>query len=185
VRLTIAFALLALAACNKEPTLKVQNATLEQVAAQAKQQGVTGHMRLQPGQWQIATEAKLVEAKGVPPAVVEQMKSSMQRISTSSECLTPEQAAKPSSEIFAGKQNSNCKYDRFEMGDGKIKALMHCPGGGGAEMAMTMDGTYSLTSYTMDAAMDMNAPGSGQGMKMSVHTTGTRVGECSAAAKGK
>ena len=31
----------------------------------------------------------------------------------------------------------------------------------------------------------MQAPGSGQGMKMAVHSVGTRVGECSGAAKGK
>ena len=51
-------------------------------------------------------------------------------------------------------------------------------------MAMAMDGRYTPTGYTMDATMDMQAPGSGQTMKMTVHSVGTRIGECKAAAKG-
>lgn len=180
MRATIALALLALAACGKQPTMKVENATAAQVAAEVKKSGVSGDMKLSPGQWQVTTQMKLLEAKGVPEAVAAQMKQSMIRTSTDTQCLTPEQVNRPNSEIFAGKQNSNCKYDKFEMGGGKIDALMHCPGAGGAEMAMTMKGSYSPKSYTMDAAMDMQAPGTGQSMKMTIHSVGTRVGECPA-----
>ncbi|MFD1610708.1 DUF3617 domain-containing protein [Sphingomonas tabacisoli] len=177
MRMTIALALLALTACNKGPTVKVKDATPAEVAQQVKKSGVVSDVRLQPGQWQVVTQAKLQDASGMPPQVAEQMKAAMARTSTETQCLTPEQVAKPNSDMFAGKQNSQCKYDKFEMGGGKIKAEMHCPGGAGAQMAMTMDGSYSPTSYTMDAAMDMQTPGNG-GMKMAVHTEGKRIGEC-------
>lgn len=187
MRITIAIALLALAACNKGPSVKVKDATPAEVATQVKQSGVAGEVRLRPGQWQVVSQAKLLDASGMPPQVAEQMKAAMARTSTDTQCLTPEQAAKPNSDMFAGKQNSRCKYDKFEMGGGKLKAEMHCPSGAGSQMAMTMDGSYSPTSYTMDAAMDMKAPGMGGGMKMAVHTEGKRIGECvgGGAANGK
>lgn len=184
MRLTIALALLALAACNKEPKLKAENATVAEVAAKVQQSQAGRDVRFQPGEWQVVSQAKLVEAKGMPPGVADQMKAAMQRSSMETQCLTPEQAARPNSDMFAGKQNSICKYDSFEMGGGVIKATLHCPGGAGSQMAMTMDGRYTPTGYTMDATMDMQAPGSGQTMKMTVHSVGTRIGECKAAAKG-
>lgn len=185
MRLTIALALLALASCNKEPTVKAKNVTVAEVAAKVQDSGAAREMRFQPGEWRVVSQARLVEAKGMPPGVADQMKAAMQRSSTESQCLTPEQAARPNSDMFAGKQNSTCKYDSFEMGGGVIKATLHCPGGAGSQMAMTMDGRYTPTSYTMDAAMDMQAPGNTQAMKMAVHSVGTRVGECTASAKGK
>lgn len=180
MRMTIVLALIALAACGKEPTVKVENATAEQVAAEVKRSGVSGDMKLIPGEWQVVTEMKLVEAKGIPDAVASQMKQSMERTTTDKQCITPEQVNRPNSELFAGKENSNCKYENFEMGGGKIKALMHCPGANGAQMTMTMNGTYTPKDYKMEAAMDMQSPGSNQGMKMSIHSTGSRIGECAA-----
>jgi len=182
---TIALALLTLAACNKEPKVKAENATVAEVAAKVQQSGAGKDMRFEPGEWKVVSEAKLVEATGMPAGVADKMREAMQHSSTETQCLTPEQAARPSSDMFAGKQNSTCKYDKFEMGGGVIKAELHCPGGAGSQMAMTMDGRYTPTSYTMDAAMNMQAPGSGQGMKMAVHSVGTRVGECTGAAEGK
>ena len=182
---TIALALLTLAACNKEPKVKAENASVAEVAAKVQQSAAGKDVRFEPGEWKVVSEAKLVEATGMPAGVAEQMKAAMQHSSTETQCLTPEQAARPNSDMFAGKQNSTCKYDNFEMGGGVIKATLHCPGGAGSQMAMTMDGRYTPTSSTMDAAMNMQAPGSGQTMKMAVHSVGTRVGECTGATKGK
>jgi hypothetical protein len=175
--MTIALALLALAACNKQPELKVKNATPEEVAAKAKAAGA-GEMRPDPGQWKVVTAMKVLEVEGVPEAAATQMKTAMARTATNLQCLTPEDVKKPN--LFAGRENSRCKYDDFDMKGGKIKATMHCPGQSGAEMAMTLDGTYSSRSYTVLATMDMRMPSAGQKMKMTMEANGTRIGECPA-----
>ena len=48
---------------------------------------------------------------------------------------------KPKEDFFAGK-NSECRYDHFTMGGGKIDAMMHC-GKEGHGQTMRMAGTYS------------------------------------------
>lgn len=177
---TIAIALLALTACNKEPEVKLKNATVEQIAQEVQNKGGP-QVKLEPGQWQIDTTMNLVDVEGVPDAAKAQMKSAMGRTATVSQCLTPADVEKPN--VFAGKENSRCTYDSFEMKGGKLKAQMHCPGQSGAEMVMTMDGSYSSRSYQVKATMDMKMPGSGQRMKMTMDSTGKRAGECAAAPK--
>jgi hypothetical protein len=177
MRMTIALALLALAACNKEPELKLKNATVEEVAAKAKAAGA-GEMRPEPGQWKVVTTMKLLEVEGVPEAAAAQMKGALARTATNLKCLTPEDVQKPN--LFAGRDNSRCKYDDFDMKGGKIKATMHCPGQSGGEMGMTLDGAYTPQSYNVLATMDMQMPTAGQSMKMTMQANGTRIGECPA-----
>ena len=174
---TIGLALLALAACNKQPELKVKDATPEEVARQAKAAGA-GEMRPDPGQWQVVTNMKVLDVQGVPEAAATQMKTAMARTATNMQCLTPEDVQKPN--IFAGQQNSRCKYDSFDMKGGKIKAVMRCPGQGGGEMVMTLDGAYSPKAYNVLATMDMQMPNADQKMKMTMESKGTRIGECRA-----
>jgi hypothetical protein len=178
MRITIAFALLALAACNKEPELKLKDATPEEVAAKAKAAGA-GEMRPEPGQWKVVTSMKLLEVEGVPEAAAAQMKGALTRTATNLQCLTPEDVQKPN--MFAGRDNSRCKYDEFNMKGGKIKATMRCPGQAGSEMTMTLDGAYAPQSYNVLATMDMQMPNANQKMKMTMQADGTRIGECPAA----
>lgn len=181
MRMTIAMALLALAACGSEPELKLKNASVEQVAAEVQKSGIAAETRFQPGAWRIETQVQDVVGEGVPPELLQQMKTQMGTLSSESQCLTPEQAARPSSEMFAGKQRGgSCKYDSFEMSDGRMKATMSCPNASGAKMAMTMDGTYSKTSYQVDSAMRMESGAPGQSMTVKVQSKGTRTGECAA-----
>jgi hypothetical protein len=176
MRLTIAIILLGLAAaCSNEPEIKLKNASVEQVA--------TGEMRFEPGQWRVETQMVDVVAEGMPPQVAQQMKASMGSLSSNVQCLTPEQASRPSSEMFAGKQNGQCKYDTFELSGGKLKATMSCPNASGAKMAMTMDGSYTKTSYAVDSAMRIDSPTPGQSMTVKIKSTGTRTGECAAPAR--
>ncbi|HYZ49166.1 MAG TPA: DUF3617 domain-containing protein [Sphingomonas sp.] len=184
MRKEIMLALLVLAACNRQPEVKIKNASAEEVAAKVKQSGAAKDVRLQPGQWQVASEMKVIEATGMPQAAADQMKLAMARKSTDLQCITAEQVNKP--DVFAGKRDSGCTFDNFEMRGGKISAVMHCPSGPGGRMAMTMNGTYAPSSYTVDAAMEMSGAPGGQGMKMAMHSVGTRIGDCpagSAAAK--
>jgi hypothetical protein len=177
---TVAIALLALGACNKEPEVKLKNATPEQVADAAKAAGAGAagsETKLEPGQWQLITSMKVLHSEGLPDGARAQMKNMVERTASSFQCIKPEDVQKPN--IFAGQNSGRCKYDSFEMKGGKINATMTCPGQAGGEMKMTMDGDYAPRSYNITATMDM-ATG-GQSMKMQMKTQGNRIGECSAA----
>ena len=177
---TIALTMLALTACNRGSEVKVENATPEEVAAKVEQSGAANDIQIEPGQWRVVSEIRLAEMKGMPEAVAAQMKASMERKSTDLQCITPEEVKKP--DVFAGKQDGSCTYESFEMGGGKIDAVMHCGAGDGGRMTMTMKGSYSPRAYTVDATMDTGSAGGVQGMKMAMHSTATRIGDCPAGA---
>lgn len=178
MRKLIGLTVLSLAACGSEPEIKLKNASVEQVAAEVQKSGITGETRFEPGEWRVDTQMVDVVAEGMPPQVAQQMKASMGSLSSDTQCLTPEQASRPNSGMFAGKQNGQCKYDSFELSGGKLRATMSCPSASGAKMAMTMDGAYTKTSYTVNAAMRMDSPTPGQSMTVKIRSTGSRMGEC-------
>jgi len=189
MRKLLGLALLGVAACGSEPEVGLKNATPEEVQTKVREVrrspgGGGGEMRFNPGEWRIETRLQEVESEGMPPQVAQQMKASMGGVTSQVQCLTPEQASRPGSEMFAGKQSGRCKYDTFEMSGGKLKATLSCPHTSGAKMSMTMDGSYEKTSYTVVAAMRMESPTPGQTMTVRMQSTGTRMGECRTAPKG-
>lgn len=174
----IILAPLVLIACNKSPSVSATNASVEEVAAKAKTA-----LKIEPGLWKSSTEILAVDMPGVKDkAMAEQIAKSMKSAKATdfSHCVTPAEADKPSSEMFAGKATGQCKYENFEMANGRIDATMSCTPTGGT-MKMAMNGTYSPTGY--DIMMNMtttNAQMPGGGMSMKAHTKGARTGVCKA-----
>jgi hypothetical protein len=176
-QMTIAVALLALAACSKGPTVSATNASGEEVAAKVKASGMDAPF-VSPGHWQTTMTIRDMSIPGMSPQMAQQMKAHMGQGKTFESCLTPEQAKKPKEDFFA-KGNGDCRYDRFSMGDGKIDAVMQCKGEGG-QRTMTMNGTYSPEAYHMAVA----STGSGAAgnpmanMSMKMEMDAKRMGEC-------
>jgi hypothetical protein len=160
-----------LAACSSEPEQKADgNMTAEQVAEQLKD------MKIEPGQWEATNEILSASAPGVP---ADALKSMVGQKSTVSNCITPEQAAKPSANFLAAQQSNNCTYQDWNMDDGKMTGTMTCQGGGmPGKVIMKMTGDYGPTAYNLD--MDMNTTGMPGNITMNIKakTTGRRVGEC-------
>lgn len=169
---------LLLLACNKSPEVSAKNASVEEVAAKAQ-----AALKIEPGLWTSSTEILAVDMPGIAnKAMAEQITKSMKssKAADFSHCVTAAEAAKPSSEMFAGKANGQCKYDNFQMAGGKIDATMTCTPQGGT-MKMVMNGTYSSTAYDMTMNMvTSNAQMPGGGMTMKAHTKGARTGACKA-----
>jgi hypothetical protein len=94
-------------------------------------------------------------------------------------CMTPEQAQRPSEDMFGGSQG-NCHFDRFAMKDGKIDAAMTCAGDGAGNQAakITMTGDFTRTGFNLDNRIEA-APGSGPAIRMRSKVEGKRLGECS------
>ncbi|HEV2080328.1 MAG TPA: DUF3617 domain-containing protein [Allosphingosinicella sp.] len=166
-RLICITALLALGACEKdraEPGMSE-----EDVAAQLAK------VKVEPGQWEAETE--IVSAKGaLPQEALQQMTG--KRTSTSN-CITPQQAERPSANFLAAQQNSDCTYQDFRMEGGKLSGRMTCSGGQMlGDMVTVMNGDYGPQSY--DMTMQMETPGlpGGDKILITARTRGKRVGEC-------
>lgn len=163
-------ALLMLAGCEREQQPGPASMSEEEVAAQLAK------VKVEPGQWEATTE--IVSAKGALPAeALEQMAG---RRTSASNCITPEQAARPSAKFLAAQQDSDCTYQDFQMEGGKISGRMSCSGGQMlGEMVTVMNGDYGPESY--DMTMQMETPGlpGGDKIEITARTQGRRVGECS------
>ena len=174
----IVLAPLLLLACNRNSSVSATNASVEEVAAKAK-----AALKIEPGLWTSSTQILAVDMPGIKNrAMAEQIANSMKSAKATdfSHCVTAAEADKPSSEMFAGKGNGQCKYDNFQMANGRIDANMTCTPSGGT-MKMAMNGTYSPTGYDMTMNMTTsNTQMPGGSMSMKAHTKGARTGACKA-----
>lgn len=176
--LLLAFAL-PLAACNKGAQVEATNATPGEVAKKLEKAGGSDAF-VKPGRWESKFTIDEMSMPGMPAGAAAQMKSATGQIQTHVSCLTADQVKRPKEDFFAG-ANKNCRYDHFEMGNGKIDAQMTCEAAekGNAVMKMTMAGTYAPDSYHMTMGMTSNAGDAlDQGMTMKMHVDANRVGEC-------
>jgi len=139
-------------------------------------------MGLKSGTWKVRVEIADIQMKGMPggggqeQAIADAMKKRMAAHEITN-CITPEQAAKPSAEILAARDHANCTYANTVISGGKIHAEMTCKPRNGPPGAMSavMDGTYAPEHYSM--TMDLNSAGAnGAGMTMKSSTVGTWVG---------
>ena len=172
---------IALAACNKSPTVDAKNATPAEVAKKVQESGVADQNMISPGLWQSKVTIEKFDVPGMPPEVAQRMKSVMAQgsVHDSTTCLTPDDVKKPKEDFFAGK-NNQCRYDHFTMGGGKIDAVMHC-GKEGHSSTMRMAGNYSSDAYQMQMATEADTGDEGAGaMQMQMRVEAKRVGECSA-----
>ena len=171
--LLIAFAL-PLAACDSDPEVSARNASAEEVARKVEAAGGSGNF-VNPGKWQSTVTLQEMTVPGMPAAVADEMKRAQGRTTTSETCLTPEEAKRPGEDFFGGKDN--CRYEKFNMGNGKIDAVMKCSEGGAAQ-TMTMAGTYSGNAYQMQMTMQSQGGGEDGAMAMKMRVDAKRIGAC-------
>jgi uncharacterized protein YceK len=170
-------ALALLSGCGSKEEVSLTNASPEEVA---KAGG--GATQLKPGQWETVIKIVAVELPGaagssaaVSKAITAKMIGKEQK---SSQCISPEQAAKPPAELLAGANGAaNCKFDNFELQRGTLSSKLTCgkPGEAGA-MVMTSNGPYGGDSYALDTDMTMSSP-AGE-MKIKAVNSAKRVGDC-------
>ncbi len=177
---TIVFAcLLPLAACNRDGEVKAKDASIADVAAKVRKSGA-GQNFVRPGLWESKVTIEQLEIPGMPPEAASQMKAMMaeKRPEGFKTCLTPEDVKQPKEDFFAG-MNKQCRYDHFNMGGGKIDAVMRC-GDKTASQVMRMSGTYSPDSYQMQMSSKVEAAAQGaQGaMQMRMRVESRRIGDC-------
>jgi Tfp pilus assembly protein PilX len=169
--------LVAVAGCKQQPSVKMTNATLDQVA---NQQAAT--VKMKPGEWEITAETLDMKMTGAPagmPPMPQQTKV------TTKICLTQDQVDKPTAMFGQGMEQfkKSCVYDNFEMKGGKVNATMHCDLPQGQKVTATTHGTFSDTSMSTESESKVSGMPNGMGVSTKMKMTGNRVGECTSAAK--
>lgn len=180
------FALLALAACQQETTIKAENASVAEVMNQVAEKGADA-ASLKPGKWTVSARVTDVKTTGMPPEVAKAFQQMQARGQTAELCMTEEEAKKPNARMLGGDAPKDCRFETFEMGKGVMKSVLACnrPGEGGTAR-ITTDGSYSSDTYKVKTVMTADAaPGSGQSMTISSEVEGKWVGACDAAAAKK
>ena len=167
-RLFGAAALLVVAGCGDSQSGR--NMSAEDVADEL------ASVKIEPGQWEATNEILSAEAPGMPPGVLEGM---VGKKTTTRNCVTPEQAAKPDANFLAAQKGSNCSYQDFSMSGGRMTGTMTCRGGETpGKMVMAMSGEYGPTSYDMTMDMKTSELPGGMSMTIKAKTTGKRIGDC-------
>lgn len=175
-RLHLALPLIALAACSNEPEVKMENASVTEVAQEMREAGTAKH--LNPGKWQHKVTLLEMDVPGMPPEVRSMMQQGISQVQQFDHCLTPEQAKKPGEDFFT-KASQNCRYEHFNWGDGKIDLKMNCTTPEG-RMTMVQTGTYQKDSFSMAVTQVVQGTGAGSAGQMTIKARldAQRVGDC-------
>ncbi|MCT2398119.1 DUF3617 domain-containing protein [Novosphingobium mangrovi (ex Huang et al. 2023)] len=175
-------AMLPLAACGSKEEAASENAASSGEAKSIEEvQSAAGKLeRPRPGSYKQTIEILDMQIAGLPEGMAEQMKTMGPKAQTHTICITDEDTDKGYKDMLqnVGK-GGNCTYSKFDVSGGKLDARMHCTMPDSGEATMTMNGTVSETGS--DVMIGMNTKG-GQApmgdMKMTMHLTTERVGDC-------
>jgi hypothetical protein len=163
---------LVLAACNNGPTVKAENASVEEVSNKVAAAQGAGSF-ISPGHWDGKVTITKLEAPGMekmPPEAQKMMKDKMASGQSFSSCVTEADVKSPKAGMFGG--DKSCRYDHFTMTGGTIDAKLSCESAG-QKREMTIKGTYSADAYHTEVTSDGGAAG-----KMAASVDAKRAGEC-------
>jgi hypothetical protein len=170
----IPLALILLAACNNDPEIEMENASVGEVAREMRAAKTATFVN--PGKWQQTVTLLEIEAPGMPAEARQMMQKAMDQAQQHEVCLTPEQAKGPKEDFFAG-ADKNCRYEHFKWGDGKIDLKLNCKHPN-ATQTMVMTGDYQPNAYTMVMTMTNEGGGPQGQMTMKMKVDAKRVGAC-------
>ena len=143
-------------------------------ATAAAPAGGSGTISIQPGAWEVTVQTRMAAAAGLPPGVhLPQIPPSTVRT-----CVTPEQVARTNGSFLSGSSHRpgvDCDYSRVTVAGGRIQGTSSCTGSG-MQATVTMDGSFTPTSYDVD--QQMQASMRGRSTSSTTHLSGRRVGDC-------
>jgi hypothetical protein len=165
--------LLALAACGGAG--KKDEAKTDRSGAPAASAGAVA-TQLNPGEWEMTIDSSAMAIPGMPADALKAMKDTKV---THRQCITPEEARRPTADTFGGKNRGDCKQTEFTMAGGSLHAVTSCSGAGGkGGTTITTDGQFGGDSLDMRSKMSTDT---GRGvMTVEGHVVGRRIGECKA-----
>lgn len=173
-RMLLALPLLFVAACNSEPDVKMENASVDEVAKEMRKNAAESFIN--PGKWQQTVTLVDIESPGMPPEAKAMMQRAMGEAQVHEVCLSPEQAKSPKEDFFAG-ADKNCRYEHFNWGGGKIDLKLNCKHPN-ASQTMVLVGDYKPDSYVMTMTATNEGAGPAEQMVMKMKVDAKRIGDC-------
>ncbi len=165
-------ALLALTACNKQPSVP-------KTAEQVKQQ-ITEMAKPRPGQYHSTSKVVGFEIPGMPPAQAARMKGMFAASQEHDFCLTTAEADRGYEAMTSKLAQGKCSYDHFDAKGGNIDTKLTCQTGKGMTGTFEMKGTATSEGSQMSIKVNQSAPGMpGGGVTMEMEVASQRTGECS------
>lgn len=138
--------------------------------------------RPEPGKYKQTVEILQMEIPGLPKQAQDQMAAMQPKTQVSEICLTANDAEEGFKDMFKdlGK-GGECTYDKFDVSGGKLDARMTCNIPGQGRAVMLVNGAATTTGSDVTVSMEMSGGSSPMGnMKMKMHMTSERVGDCTA-----
>lgn len=174
-KLLLALPLFMLAACDSEPDVKMENASIGEVAKEMRKQA-GGDSFVNPGKWQQTVTLLEIDAPGMPPEAKAMMQKAMDKEQIHNVCLTEAQAKSPREDFFTG-ADQNCRYEHFNWGGGKIDLKLNCKHPN-ATQTMVLTGNYQPNGYVMIMTSSTDGAGPMEKMTMKMKVDARRVGDC-------
>ena len=137
--------------------------------------GAFAGVRIEPGLWEVSSAITDVRGPNLPLALRERMIGPRGLVRR---CIAPDQAARPSAALLAGRGDGRCRYRGFSMENGVMRGTMACTEHGAAAPVETMmTGRYGRTGYELRMEM-LNPLPDGAVMRVFVTSRGRRIGPC-------
>lgn len=136
--------------------------------------------RPEPGEYRQTIEITDLSMPGMDPKQAEAMKKMMKASQQHTFCLTAEDSDKGFKDMFdeVGK-GGQCSYSRFDVSGGTLDAVMNCKSQMEGTSTMALTGTVTASGSDVTVKMDQSGAQNPMGdMKMTMHMTTTRLGEC-------
>lgn len=177
-----------LAGCNKGPSteetarssgeIRLENVSAAEVMKQAA--AAQDKNRIQPGEWENTVQIVAAEMPGAPEVLRRQIEAEAKKpAQTKKECKKADDKAIDFSQV--GAVTKDCTFAKYVLAGGKIDASMECQAPFGP-VRMTISGTQSATAYDVTMTQVQTPPGQSEPSKLTIRTSGKRLGECKAAA---
>jgi hypothetical protein len=149
-----------------------------------------GLQRFEAGQWEMTMEVTSVDASGLPPEALTQLRAMLNRPNASRACMTADQAANPLRDLRAGMRQGmsamsgqlNCEFaadDTFSGGTVRISAACRPPSGGPVLGRLLMEGGFTATTMDTRFAWTFESPSpGGPSARLAGTAVGRRLGAC-------
>jgi predicted small lipoprotein YifL len=173
-----AMGLLALAGCgSKDASAPGAPKSTEEVKQEAAKLETP-----EPGEYRQSVEITRLDAPGIPKEAAEQMMTMLKSGQQSTICLTKADAEKGYRDMFKGVgKGDQCTYSKFDVDGGHLDAQMECTSPQQGKATMKLAGTVTKNGSAITIDMDASGgPAPMSSMKMTMHMTTTRLGDCKA-----
>ena len=131
---------------------------------------------LLPGQWDSKLTVSDIELPSLAKSKKASIISKVEKQGSRSRCMSKENAREVSANFFA-KDSEDCRYQTFEIEDGKANMQLSCGLDSATTFEMEMTGPIARDQYSLDAKISLRFPIIGN-VKAAGLLEGKRTGDC-------